>query len=196
MAKLDWKKLEQAFRREHAETGITLLDWCRKKKINYNTARTRIKMGKIDHEIDHDISDEEPCNDAGSGDEKCAKNSEKNCANSAETKRNSRSGNPHPVARFSDRNTHAVRHRGYAKYLEADNLMDDASDMVLFDELVFTRARALSVTKALKGMFADLEEATDVETRVALYDKILKAEQALDRNIARIESIERSLLTL
>lgn len=33
--------------------------------------------------------------------------------------------------------------------------MDDASDMVLFDELVFTRARALSVTKALKGMFAD-----------------------------------------
>lgn len=81
MAKLDWKKLEQAFRREHAETGITLLDWCRKKKINYNTARTRIKMGKIDreidhktdHEIDHDISDEEPCNDAGSGDEKCAK---------------------------------------------------------------------------------------------------------------------------
>ncbi|HIB7652786.1 TPA: terminase, partial [Escherichia coli] len=55
---------------------------------------------------------------------------------------------------------------------------------------------ALSVTKALKGMFADLEEATDVETRVALYDKILKAEQALDRNIARIESIERSLLTL
>ncbi|EIR7804958.1 terminase [Escherichia coli] len=216
MAKLDWKKLEQAFRREHAETGITLLDWCRKKKINYNTARTRIKMGKIDHEIDHktdheidheidhktdheidhDISDEEPCNDAGSGDEKCAKNSEKNCANSAETKRIRGSRLLPPSNAFSQRNTHAVRHRGYAKYLEADNLMDDASDMVLFDELVFTRARALSVTKALKGMFADLEEATDVETRVALYDKILKAEQALDRNIARIESIERSLLTL
>ncbi|EIY1832000.1 terminase, partial [Escherichia coli] len=161
MAKLDWKKLEQAFRREHAETGITLLDWCRKKKINYNTARTRIKMGKIDH----DISDEEPCNDAGSGDEKCAKNSEKNCANSAETKRIRGSRLLPPSNAFSQRNTHAVRHRGYAKYLEADNLMDDASDMVLFDELVFTRARALSVTKALKGMFADLEEATDVETR-------------------------------
>ncbi|HIC1882004.1 TPA: terminase [Escherichia coli] len=204
MAKLDWKKLEQAFRREHAETGITLLDWCRKKKINYNTARTRIKMGKIDHEIDHktdheidhDISDEEPSNDACSDDEKCAKNSEKNCANSAETKRIRGSRLLLPSNAFSQRNTHAVRHRGYAKYLEADNLMDDASDMVLFDELVFTRARALSVTKALKGMFADLEEATDVETRVALYDKILKAEQALERNIARIESIERSLLTL
>ncbi|HHJ3110179.1 terminase small subunit domain protein, partial [Escherichia coli] len=26
MAKLDWKKLEQAFRREHARTGIKLQD--------------------------------------------------------------------------------------------------------------------------------------------------------------------------
>ncbi|EGB8398623.1 terminase [Escherichia coli] len=215
MAKLDWKKLEQAFRREHARTGIKLQDWCRKNNISYGTARRYIKLRKnppinteesaqknaqIDDQksaqknvqgSDDESSNDKAYSDDGSG-EKCAKN----CANSAETKRNSRSGNPHPVARFSDRNTHAVRHRGYAKYLEADNLMDDASDMVLFDELVFTRARALSVTKALKGMFADLEEATDVETRVALYDKILKAEQALDRNIARIESIERSLLTL
>ncbi|WP_250147425.1 terminase [Escherichia coli] len=144
---------------------------------------------------DDESSNDKPYSDDGSG-EKCAKNCAKNCANSAETKRNSRSGNPHPVARFSDRNTHAVRHRGYAKYLEADNLMDDASDMMLFDELLFTRARALSVTGTLKKMFADLKEAADVETRIALYDKILKAEQALDRNIARIESIERSLLTL
>ncbi|EHP9641594.1 terminase [Escherichia coli] len=215
MAKLDWKKLEQAFRREHARTGIKLQDWCRQNNISYGTARRYIKLRKnlprnseesaqksaqIDaqksaqknaHESDGEASYDEASGDDGS-DEKCAKN----CANSAKTKRNSRSGNPHPVARFSDRNTHAVRHRGYAKYLEADNLMDDASDMVLFDELVFTRARALSVTGTLKKMFADLKEAADVETRVALYDKILKAEQALDRNIARIESIERSLLTL
>ncbi|EES7498774.1 terminase [Escherichia coli] len=219
MAKLDWKKLEQAFRREHARTGIKLQDWCRQNNISYGTARRYIKLRKnlprnseesaqknaqksaqIDdqksaqknaHESDGEASHDEASGDDGS-DEKCAKN----CANSAKTKRNSRSGNPHPVARFSDRNTHAVRHRGYAKYLEADNLMDDASDMVLFDELVFTRARALSVTGTLKKMFADLKEAADVETRVALYDKILKAEQALDRNIARIESIERSLLTL
>ncbi|HBC1012609.1 TPA: terminase [Escherichia coli] len=68
--------------------------------------------------------------------------------------------------------------------------------MSLPDELVFTRARALSVTGTLKKMFADLKEAADTATRVALYDKILKAEQALDRNIARIESIERTLLTI
>ncbi|HGU4353189.1 TPA: terminase, partial [Escherichia coli] len=182
MAKLDWKKLEQAFRREHARTGIKLQDWCRQNNISYGTARRYIKLRKnlprnseesaqknaqksaqIDdqksaqknaHESDGEASYDEASGDDGS-DEKRAKN----CANSAKTKRNSRSGNPHPVARFSDRNTHAVRHRGYAKYLEADNLMDDASDMVLFDELVFTRARALSVTGTLKKMFADLKEA-------------------------------------
>ncbi|EJS1787958.1 terminase, partial [Escherichia coli] len=135
MAKLDWKKLEQAFRREHARTGIKLQDWCRQNNISYGTARRYIKLRKnspknteesaqknaqksaqIDtqksaqknaHGADDESSNDESYGDDGS-DEKCAKN----CANSAETKRNSRSGNPHPVARFSDRNTHAVRHRG------------------------------------------------------------------------------------
>ena len=46
MAKLDWKKLEQAFRREHARTGIKLQDWCRQNNISYGTARRYIKMRK------------------------------------------------------------------------------------------------------------------------------------------------------
>ncbi|HGY8217316.1 TPA: terminase, partial [Escherichia coli] len=46
MAKLDWKKLEQAFRREHARTGIKLQDWCRQNNICYGTARRYIKLRK------------------------------------------------------------------------------------------------------------------------------------------------------
>ena len=46
MAKLDWKKLEQAFRREHARTGIKLQDWCRQNNISYGTARRYIKLRK------------------------------------------------------------------------------------------------------------------------------------------------------
>ena len=38
--------------------------------------------------------------------------------------------------------------------------------------------------------------AQELSDRIALYDKILKAEQALDRNIQRIESIERTLSAL
>ncbi|UBQ50830.1 hypothetical protein [Aeromonas hydrophila] len=64
------------------------------------------------------------------------------------------------------------------------------------DELDFTRARVISVTKLLKGLQQDLVTATEVTDRIALYDKILKAELALDRNIQRIESIERTLSAL
>ncbi|HFK2694306.1 TPA: terminase [Kluyvera ascorbata] len=101
-----------------------------------------------------------------------------------------------PTNAFQERNTAAVKHRGYAKYLDADGLIDHASEMALIDELVFCRARALSVTTTMKRMFDDMAKADSVEVRVELYGKILQAEQALDRNIGRIESIERTLSTL
>ncbi|MGG6129363.1 terminase [Salmonella enterica] len=211
MAKTDWKKLEQKFQRAHARTGIRLQDWCKQNGISYDTARRYIKLRKNEQESaqksaqkkeqktaqNSDASSEEKTSD----DEDCeeenlADSDDENCANSAETKRKKRGGNPHPVCRFVERNTAAVKHRGYAKYLEADHLMDDAAEMALIDELVFTRARALSVTATLKRMFTELDKTEDILARTALYGKILQAETALDRNIARIESIERTLGTL
>ncbi len=87
-------------------------------------------------------------------------------------------------------------HGGYAKFLDADELFDQAKELRLRDELLFTRARALSVTKSLKTLQYELAAAQELSDRIALYDKILKAEQALDRNIQRIESIERTLSAL
>ncbi|PXW44102.1 hypothetical protein DET57_110217 [Klebsiella oxytoca] len=135
---------------------------------------------------------EKAITDAGDDEDVQNTDDDDNCADRPETKRQNGKGNPHPVCRFVERNTAAVKHRGYAKYLDADGLIDDAR-MALINELVFTRARALSVTTSLKRMFADMEEAEIVELRVESYGKILKAEEALDRNIGRIESIERTL---
>ncbi|WP_235587772.1 hypothetical protein [Aeromonas hydrophila] len=90
----------------------------------------------------------------------------------------------------------AKTHGGYAKFLDAEELFDQARELQLRDELEFTRARVISVTKLLKGLQQDLVTATEMTDRIALYDKILKAEQALDRNIQRIESIERTLSAL
>ena len=50
--------------------------------------------------------------------------------------------------------------------------------------------------QAAQGLQQDLVTASEMTDRIALYDKILKAEQALDRNIQRIESIERTLSAL
>lgn len=169
--------------------------WVRKKvrksgtKATKNTPqnRTRKRTSK---------NAEKTSSDAGYDDCDAADDGDENGTNPAETKRNSRSGNPHPVCRFAGRNSAAVKHRGYAKYLEKDALFDDAAEMALIDELIFTRARALSVTATLKRMFTELDKTEDITARTALYGKILQAEVALDRNIARIESIERTLGTL
>ena len=105
-------------------------------------------------------------------------------------------GNPSPVAKWKPGDRPALTHGGYAQFLDAEELFDHAEELRLTDELVFTRARVISVTKTMKSLQQDLVEAKEVTDRIALYDKILRAEQALDRNIQRIESIERTLSTL
>ncbi|HHL2712666.1 TPA: terminase [Yersinia enterocolitica] len=105
-------------------------------------------------------------------------------------------GNPNPVGAFTPGNQAARKHGAYARYLNADDLFEAAADSDLHDELIFTRARALSVTKTMRKIHEDLAAAESVEARIELYDKLLKAESALDRNIGRIESIENSLSKL
>lgn len=105
-------------------------------------------------------------------------------------------GNPNPPANIKPGMQIAKNHGGYAKFLDAEELFDQARELQLRDELEFTRARVISVTQLLKGLQQDLVTATEMTDRIALYDKILKAEQALDRNIQRIESIERTLSAL
>ncbi|MGI3452866.1 terminase, partial [Citrobacter arsenatis] len=198
-----WKKLEQEFQRAHAKSGIKLQDWCEQKGISYATARRHIKMRRSAQSDaqkrvrkNAQSATEESSADAGEDVDAHRTDDDENCADQPETKRIRGSRSLAPTNAFQERNTAAVKHRGYAKYLDADGLMDDASEMALIDELVFTRARALSVTSTMKRMFDDMANAESVELRVELYGKILQAEQALDRNIGRIESIERTLSTL
>ena len=105
-------------------------------------------------------------------------------------------GNPNPPANIKPGMQLTKTHGGYAKFLDSPELFNEARELQLHDELDFTRARVISVTGLLKGLQQDLVTASEMADRIALYDKILKAEQALDRNIQRIESIERTLSTL
>lgn len=105
-------------------------------------------------------------------------------------------GNPNPPNQWQPGDRPALTHGGYAQFLDSPELFDQARELQLRDELDFTRARVISVTKLLKGLQQDLVTASEMADRIALYDKILKAEQALDRNIQRIESIERTLSAL
>jgi hypothetical protein len=105
-------------------------------------------------------------------------------------------GNPDPVTKWPPGIQLTKTHGGYAKFLDADDLFEAAEDLRLRDELIFTRARVISVTKTLKALQQDLVNATEIPDKIALYDKILKAEQALDKNISRVESLTKTLSSL
>lgn len=221
MAKHDWKTLQAEFLRDNAATGITAQQWCENRGLNYQSARRYIKpraaqsaQNKQRNTAHSAQRNENAQNCAGGNDSvdddehvSADANEETDTAPDQDAKPHGRDGKGRfaqgnagntgiPSNAFAPRNQTARKHSAYSKYLDADELFDAVADSDLHDELIFTRARALSVTKTMKQIMEDLQKAESVETRIELYDKFLKAEQGLDRNIGRIESIECTLSSL
>lgn len=90
-------------------------------------------------------------------------------------------------------NQSARTHGGYAKHFEAPELFDEVDELTIIDEIRFVRARILFTTKSLNAIKRDLEIVESLSERVSLYESLVRAEQALDRNIARVESLTRTL---
>lgn len=105
------------------------------------------------------------------------------------TKRNSRSGNPHPGNLFTEQNRASLKHGGYARrLLTSDANLEDAAALTLEDELLRVRAANLEAAECIgrwKTQFAD----ADAETQKTLLANIEGAYKAMDRNTARIESL-------
>ncbi|MBS0056955.1 terminase [Yersinia sp. Marseille-Q3913] len=227
MTKHDWVALQSAFLVAHAESGISVQQWCEQHGLNYQSARRYIKPRTAQsaqkkprttaHNAQSDATAQQYANsddvqqeeqklstdtddDRDPESEPAEKPNSGRSGNGQFTKGNRHSegnaGNPNPVGAFTPGNQAARKHGAYARYLNADDLFEAAADSDLHDELIFTRARALSVTKTMRKIHEDLAAAESVEARIELYDKLLKAESALDRNIGRIESIENSLSKL
>ena len=226
MAKTDWAQLNAEFLQEHEATGISAKDWCDSRGLNYNSARRYLKSrGQSPAQPDKSRvaaqsaqSAQTKGNEAkAEGGERRGEKSSASTYTPASLDQNSKTnsgrqpdgrfdkgnresvgnqGNQNPPNKWQPGDRPALTHGGYAKFLDAEELFDQARELQLRDELDFTRARVISVTKLLKGLQQDLVNATEMTDRIALYDKILKAEQALDRNIQRIESIERTLSAL
>ncbi|VFB10085.1 small subunit bacteriophage terminase [Aeromonas salmonicida] len=223
--RIDWKSLQADFAQAHGETGISVKDWCEQNGLNYQSARRYIKPRTAQSEEETAQSKlrsaqlkvrngqsaqtkghEGKAKDKGGGGRSSSSTraqadqrqdvKNKGRDESGRFVRGEYEGNPNPPSNILPGMQLAKTHGGYAKFLDAEELFDQAEELRLRDELIFTRARVLSVTKTLKALQQDLAEAQELTDRIALYDKILKAEQALDRNIQRIESIERTLSSL
>lgn len=220
MAKTDWAALQAEFALAHAATGISAQAWCEAKGLNYQSARRYIKpsaaqkaaqecataqsgvrtaqtaqneAGKVQAGWEEEEGEQERSSSSTQAQTDLAQSVSNNGRDQKGRFAKGNPGNPNPPANIKPGMQLTKTHGGYAKFLDADELFDEAEELRLRDELVFTRARVISVTKTLKSLQQDLTLASEMADRIALYDKILKAEQALDRNIQRIESIERSL---
>ncbi len=105
-------------------------------------------------------------------------------------------GNPSPTVTFQVGNATAKTHGGYARYFSDQSAFDGVDELGLQDELRLCRARVISVTKALNDLALLLEKAETPEDKATIYGQILRADEALQRNISRVESIEKTLSSL
>lgn len=102
-------------------------------------------------------------------------------------------GNPNPQNQFEPKNQAAVKHSGYAKYFDEPEVFAEVDELSIIDEIRFVRARIIVCTKSLNKIQQDLAVVETLSERVSLYESYVRAEQALDRNIARVESLTRTL---
>ena len=105
-------------------------------------------------------------------------------------------GNPSPTVTFQVGNATAKTHGGYARFFDDKSAFEAAEEMRLQDELRLCRARVVSVTKAMNDLTELLEQAEKPDEKADIYGKILRADEALSRNVSRIESIEKTLSSL
>ncbi|MFU2318941.1 hypothetical protein [Rahnella sp. PCH160] len=126
--------------------------------------------------------------------------SQKNAAGKSQslenTKRNSRSGNPSPLNQFTESNTVALKHGGYARrLLLSDEVTEDAKALTLNDELFRLRASNLVAAENIGRWKTQLEDAEPDKIK-GLLEKISSADKAMMRNTVRIESIEGTTATI
>lgn len=106
-------------------------------------------------------------------------------------------GNPNPPRnRVVPGNQLTVTHGGYARYFSDQSAFDGVDELGLQDELRLCRARVISVTKALNDLAVLLDSAPAPDEKATIYGQILRADEALQRNISRVESIEKTLSSL
>ena len=104
-------------------------------------------------------------------------------------------GNPNPPKNFKPGNQAHGKHQGYAKFFPSGKF-DEAKELRIRDEIILTRAQIISVAETIQRITDDIAMADSVETRADLYRLMLETQNTLDRRIARVESLSRTLSTL
>ncbi|WP_075290711.1 terminase [Histophilus somni] len=183
MAKENWKALQIEYLKANARTGISIKDWCEKKGLKFATAKRYIKKPETvfnsskNSEKNCEIENTEKSDKTTSYQENC----ELNCETESETAKQQ------TISQVNSQK--ARKHGGYARYFKDKSAFDVVVDFSLKDEIDLMRQRAVSAVESIEKFSELLTNAETAEDK-ELYSKLIdSAGNALDRAVARIESL-------
>lgn len=183
MAKENWKALQIEYLKANARTGISIKDWCEKKGLKFATAKRYIKKPETvfnsskNSETDCEIANAEKSDKTTSYQENC----ELNCETESETTKQQ------TISQVNSQK--ARKHGGYARYFKDKSAFDVVVDFSLKDEIDLMRQRAVSAVESIEKFSELLTNAETAEDK-ELYSKLIdSAGNALDRAVARIETL-------
>ncbi|EOV4132657.1 hypothetical protein ACONXG_004211 [Yersinia enterocolitica] len=213
MSRVNWGERLSRFAAEWQRTGISPKEWCEREGYSWGTAKAYIsikaakalllggseKIANSEKKSRNKTPKKSPNSELGKShksvsDKACDKNHENGrTPNLPETKpEQSKRKVVTNYPPFQKGNQHALKHGGYARrMLFSDSIVEDARVLSLKDELFLSRARNLYTAENIGRWRSQLDDYGG-ENR-ELQGKISAAENAMMRNTARIESIERTL---
>ncbi len=168
MAKQDWSKLQAEFLIAHEKTNVSVKDWCEAQGLKYTSARRYIKSTRTKAKIKQQ--------------------------NKVKTEVKTKAKPVIPAPKTIGN----LKHGGYSKYFNRD-ITELVRGTDLTDELELCRSRIHLVVCTIEEIQRRLEQKeprVEPEVAASLYESLFKADTALDRNIARVESITKTLSSI
>lgn len=193
----NWQALNKQFLNERARTGISVKEWCKKKNINIATARRHIKPTKLvskkshakkiknaqniditnsNKQINHTLNDKNPC-------------SSENITKYVKPIQKKR------IASLANQNARKFGH--YSEFITTDEDVaryTSASSTKLNDELKLMRMQLSNLMVALKQAETDLSADLTIDQRIELHRSYEKYQTAASVKVARIESLEMTII--
>lgn len=179
MARVNWQALQIEYVKAYAKTGVSVQEWCRKKGLNFATAKRYIK--KPDTLFNGNKNCETQDINCETENQDKSVSYEENCETNCETAKTAK-----PIKKVTGR---PPIHSGYARYFKDDSTFEQVVDFGLKDEIDLMRQRAVAAIQSIEQFKADLQTAVDKKERLALLELIESAENALDRAVGRVQSL-------
>ena len=200
---IDWEVLNQRFINESDRTGITVKAWCKQQELNYNTARRYIKpranlaqspARKVNCAQNVKSAQEMQFTKSYKPQIQLVNENKSDAPANNEALKNT----PTKKRAVSLGNQNARTYGHYSEFITTDadqQRFSSASLTTLREELNLMRMQLSNLMDAIKDAEACLRGDVTVKEKVRLHESYAKYQAIFNVKIARIESLENSLVS-